>query len=55
MTFPDSGWIIPEYPDLPYREVVIPPYRFSYRVKDGIVWIVAVWHGAQLPEAPALN
>jgi toxin ParE1/3/4 len=50
--FPGSGRVLPEFPDLPYREVVITPYRFFYRVKDEIVWIVAVWHGAQIPEKP---
>ncbi len=50
--FPESGRIVPEFPELPYREVVITPYRFFYRVKGNIVWIVAVWHGAQLPEEP---
>jgi toxin ParE1/3/4 len=43
---------LPEFPDLPFREVVVPPYRFFYRVKDETVWIVAVWHGAQLPYEP---
>lgn len=51
--FPESGRIIPEFPDLPYREVIVPPYRFFYKVKGQIVWIVAVRHGAQLPEEPA--
>jgi toxin ParE1/3/4 len=50
--FPDSGRVLPEFPELPYREVIIAPYRFFYRVKGEIVWIVAVWHGAQLPEEP---
>ena len=50
--FPDSGRIVPEYPDLPYREVIVQPYRLFYRVKGEIVWIVAVWHGAQLPDMP---
>jgi plasmid stabilization system protein ParE len=50
--FPESGRVVPEFPELPYREVVISPYRFFYRVKGEIVWIVAVWHGAQLPEEP---
>ena len=49
---PDSGRRLPEFPDLPYREVIVAPYRFFYRVKDENVWIVAVWHGAQLPEEP---
>ena len=50
--FPNSGRVLPEFPELPYREVVISPYRFFYRLKGEIVWIVAVWHGAQLPEQP---
>lgn len=50
--FPDSGRVVPEFPELPYREVIIAPYRFFYRVKGEIVWIVAVWHGAQLPNEP---
>lgn len=50
--FPESGRRIPEFPDLPYREVVIPPYRFFYRIKEDVVWIVDVWHDAQLPSAP---
>lgn len=48
--YPNSGRRIPESPDLPYRELVIPPYRFFYRAEGEVVWIVAVWHGAQLPE-----
>jgi toxin ParE1/3/4 len=51
--FPDSGRRIPEFPDLPYREVIIRPYRFFYRVGEGVVWIVGVWHGAQLPGEPS--
>ena len=29
--FPESGRIIPEFPELPYREVIISPYRFFYK------------------------
>ena len=50
--FPESGRLLPEFPDLPFREVIVPPYRFFYRVKYETVWIVAVWHGAQLPYEP---
>ncbi len=50
--FPESGRVVPEFPDLLYREVIIPPYRFFYRIKGDVVWIVAVWHGAQLPKEP---
>ena len=41
---------MPEFPELPYREVIVTPFRFFYRVKGDIVWIVGVWHSAQLPE-----
>ena len=51
--FPDSGKVIREYPDLPFREVVIPPYRFFYRVKESSIWIVAVWHSAQETDNPS--
>lgn len=51
--FPESGRTIPELSELPYREVIISPYRFFYKIKDDAVWIVAVWHGAQLPKDPA--
>ena len=50
--FPESGRVVPEFLDLPYREVIIPLYRFFYRIKGDVVWIVAVWHGAQLPKEP---
>ena len=51
--FPESGRIIPEFPDLPYREVIVRSYRFFYRVRDPNVWVVAVWHGTQLPKDPS--
>jgi len=50
--FPRSGRILPEFPDLPFREVIVPPYRFFYVIKANIVWIVAAWHSAQLPNEP---
>lgn len=51
--FPESGRVIPEFPELPYRELIVAPYRFFYRLEGVTVWIVAVWHGAQLPGAPS--
>jgi toxin ParE1/3/4 len=48
--YPNAGRRIPEFPDLPFRELVFPPYRLFYRAERQVVWIVAVWHGAQLPE-----
>ena len=51
--FPESGRAIPEFPELPHPEVIVRPYRFFYRVVGKTVWIVAVWHSAQLPAGPA--
>lgn len=51
-THPESGRHIPELPELPHREVIVSPYRFFYRVEGNVVWVVAVWHGAQLPRRP---
>jgi plasmid stabilization system protein ParE len=45
--YPHSGCPIPEFPELPHREVIISPYRFFYRVEKKTVWILAVWHSAQ--------
>lgn len=42
----------PEFPDLPFREAVVPPYRFFYRRERNAIWVVAVWHGAQQPKEP---
>jgi toxin ParE1/3/4 len=50
--FPNSGRVIPEFPDLPYREVIVAPYRFFYRREATTVWVAGVWHGAQLPDEP---
>lgn len=50
--FPDSGRLIPEFPELPFREVQVPPYRFFYRKEGSVIWVVGVWHGAQIPETP---
>lgn len=50
--FPDSGRVIPEFSESPYRQVLVPPYRFFYRREGDTVWIAGVWHGAQLPDEP---
>lgn len=48
--FPESGRLIPEFRDLPYREVIVSPYRFFYKCKNDVVWIVAVCYGEQVPK-----
>ncbi|MBZ5637584.1 MAG: type II toxin-antitoxin system RelE/ParE family toxin [Acidobacteriia bacterium] len=52
LRYPESGRLIPEFPDLPLREVVVPPYRFFYRREGKVIWVVAAWHGAQIPNEP---
>jgi len=50
--YPESGRRIPEYPELPYRELLVLPYRFFYRVDGKTIFIVAVWHSAQISTEP---
>jgi len=50
--FSESGAVVAEFPGFPYREIYVPPYRFFYRVRVQTVWIVAVWHGAEIPDEP---
>ncbi len=50
---PESGRRIPEFPDVPHREVIVRPFRIFYRVEKRTVWVVAVWHGAQRTEKPS--
>jgi len=50
---PESGRTLPEFTDIHFREVIVTPYRFFYRVKGDVVWVVAAWHGAQISEDPS--
>jgi toxin ParE1/3/4 len=45
--FPKLGSIPAEIPDLPYRELHIPPCRVFYRVEKGSVYVVHVMRGEQ--------
>ena len=49
---PHAGHAIPEFPELPHRELSAPPCRVFYRVVDDTVWIVAVWHAWRRPGRP---
>jgi toxin ParE1/3/4 len=51
--FPDSGRIVPEFSELPFREVIVDSYRFFYRVEGDTVWVVGAWHHAQVPDEPS--
>ena len=50
--FPDAGRSIPEFPQLGFREVVVDRYRFFYRLEGDTIWVVGVWHDAQIPAEP---
>jgi toxin ParE1/3/4 len=45
--FPKSGRVPPEIPDLPYREIILPPCRVIYRLDHQTVFIVHVMRGEQ--------
>jgi toxin ParE1/3/4 len=53
LRFPDSGRVIPEFPVMGFRETLVDSYRFFYRVKGDTVWVVGVWHDAQIPDEPS--
>ncbi len=48
--FPESGKRVQEFPALAFREILISPFRFFYKPKAETIWIIAVWHSAQLPK-----
>lgn len=50
--FPEAGRTIPEFPQLGFREVPVGRYRFFYRLEGDVIWVVGVWHDAQLPAEP---
>ncbi len=53
--FPESGRLLAEFSELPFREVLVNPYRLFYTVRGKVIWVVAVWHDAQLPEEPGVD
>lgn len=46
--FPKSGRIVPEYGDESLREIIYKNYRLVYRIKNEVVEIAAICHGARL-------
>ena len=46
--FPNSGSIPPEIPDLPYRQIVVPPCRIFYRAEEKHVFILYVMRSDRL-------
>jgi toxin ParE1/3/4 len=51
--FPESGRVIPEFSRLGFREVLVGSYRLFYRVQGDVIWVVGVWHDAQIPDEPS--
>jgi len=50
LRFPKSGRHIPEFPELPHREIIIGSYRVIYRYDSvkKVVIVVSVVHGRRL-------
>jgi len=46
--FPESGRVMPEFPKLRYREIIVASYRILYRIEVDTVWIAAIVHGRRL-------
>ncbi len=46
-SFPKIGRVVPEYDDPNLREQIYGNYRIVYRLKDDIIEIAAICHGAQ--------
>ena len=55
-SFPRLGPQVSEYSSASVRQTIVGPYRFFYYVDERAqtIWIVDVWHGAQLTSAPEL-
>jgi len=49
-TFPESGRHLPEFPNLPHREMLLGNYRIIYRYtsEKNSVYVVTVIHGSRL-------
>ena len=46
--FPSLGRQVPEFPHLPYREVLVGNYRVLYREEEKRVLVMSVVHGRRL-------
>ena len=45
--------MIPEFPSLGFREVRVESHRFFYKPVGDVIWVVGVWHDAQIPDEPS--
>jgi toxin ParE1/3/4 len=51
--FPESGRVIPEFSRPGFGEVLVGSYRLFYRVQGDVIWVVGVWHDAQISNEPS--
>jgi toxin ParE1/3/4 len=47
-THPDSGRHLPEFPDLPFREIIIGNYRMIYEHRKNNIEILTIIHAKRL-------
>ncbi len=47
-SFPESGRMVPEYQDPTVREIIRPPYRIVYRLRQEEIHLITVHHAARL-------
>lgn len=54
--FPLLGGFTREYAHLSVRQIRVEPYRFFYVIdaRRRTIWIIDVWHTAQIPDEPQL-
>jgi len=52
--FPSLGRRVPEFPNLPYREIIVGNYRVMYRFEEqrARVLIMTIAHGRQMLSEP---
>ena len=48
LDFPNSGRRIPGYDDEIHREILVPPFRFFYRIEGDTIVVDDVYHEAQI-------
>ncbi len=53
--FPLSGWMVEEWQDPNIREILHRNYRIIHRVRDNVVQVMIVIHGARLLDEDLLK
>jgi toxin ParE1/3/4 len=53
--FPESGRIVPEIGNRSIREVILGSYRIIYRLRNEVVQVLTVHHGARLLDPKKLR